>query len=137
MNKQEGIVVAIADEMMAKVKMSRHNDCESCGACPGNNAIILEVRNPIQAQPGQRVEVEVRSDDMLLAAFIVFLLPLAAAFAGTWGGQYLAERLGYDVLVMQVSGGGIAFLLAIAYIRYFDRAARSAARQPVITRVLS
>lgn len=136
MNKQEGIVVAV-DDMTAKVKTSRHNDCESCGACPGNNAIVLEARNPLQAQPGQRVEIEVRSNDMLLAAFVVFLLPLASAFVGIWGGQYLAERLGYDITVMQVSGGGSAFLLAVAYIRYFDRAARSEARQPVITRILS
>ena len=58
--QQEGIVLECLDQGMAKVKTSRHNDCENCGACPGNSAIVLQARNPLKARPGQRVLVEVK-----------------------------------------------------------------------------
>lgn len=137
MNKeQEGVVLEVKGNM-AKVKTSRHNDCENCGACPGNSAMVLEARNPLGAKPGQRVAVEVQEVDMLKAAFIVYVLPLIAIFLGAVGGGLLADKLGYEVLWFQVGGGLAAFILSVWYIKYFDYSARSDMKmQPVITRIL-
>ncbi|MBP1765422.1 MAG: positive regulator of sigma RseC/MucC [Firmicutes bacterium] len=79
--QQEGIVIETRGDM-ARVKTSRHNDCENCGACPGNSAIVLDARNPLDAKIGQRVVIEIQEVNMLKAAFIVYVLPLLAAFAG-------------------------------------------------------
>ena len=89
-NKQDGVVVAV-DGLIAKVKTSRHNNCENCGACPGNSAIVLDAQNPVGAKAGQRVEIEIREAGMLKAAFVVFLLPLMAVFAGVMAAGYVAE----------------------------------------------
>ena len=137
MNKlQEGIVIAI-DGSLARVKTSRHNDCENCGACPGNTALVLEAANPEGARPGQRVLVEVRETNMLKAAFVVYVLPLVAAFAGAAGGGRAAEMAGMATFWPQAGGGVALFVLAILYIRHFDRSARTDSKmQPTIVRIL-
>jgi sigma-E factor negative regulatory protein RseC len=135
--QQEGVVLSVA-EGLAKVKTSRHNDCENCGSCPGNAAIVLDARNPVGAKPGQRVMVEIKEAEMLKSAFIVYMLPLVAIFAGAVLGGYIAERLAAAALWFQIGGGGLAFVGSVYYIRYFDRKARTSIRmQPVITRILT
>lgn len=136
--QQEGIVIALREDGIAQVKTSRHNDCENCGACPGNSAIVLDARNPLGAKPGQRVLVQVKEVNMLKSAFIVYLLPLIAIFAGAMLGGYLAERSELPALWLQVGGGALAFVGSVFYIKYFDRSARTDANmQPLITRILT
>lgn len=131
--QQEGIVLEI-NGRTAKVKTSRHNDCENCGACPGNSAIVLDAYNPLAAKPGQRVTVEVQEVNMLKAAFIVYMLPLIAAFAGGLAGWYFSK----GITGFEVAGGVIAFLLSVWYIKRFDYNARMDEKmRPVITSILS
>jgi sigma-E factor negative regulatory protein RseC len=135
--QQEGVVIQIQGDM-ARVKTSRHNDCENCGACPGNSAIVLDARNPLGAKPGQRVAIEIQEINMLKAAFIVYVLPLVAAFAGAVAGSWLADRVGYEALWFQMGGGLALFAVAILYIKFFDHNSRSNVKmQPVITAILS
>jgi len=124
---------------MAKVKASRHSDCENCGSCPGNTAIVVDALNPLGAQRGQLVAIEVKEVNMLKAAFIVYMLPLIAAVAGVFAGTYLATtQMAADSMWYQVGGGVAAFGLSLMYIRYFDRNARTNDKmRPVITRILS
>lgn len=134
---QEGIILEVGNHM-AKVKTSRHNDCENCGACPGNSALVLEARNDIGAKLGQRVAIEVKEINMLKAAFIVYILPLITVFIGVVAGGFFAENFGYQPLLFQVIGGVTAFTLSVLYIKFFDSAARSDVKmQPVIIRILS
>lgn len=135
--QQQGIVISVAGET-ARVKTSRHNDCENCGACPGNAAIVLDARNPLGARPGQSVMIEVQEVGMLKSAFIVYMLPLIAMFLGAWAGSWAAESLARDAIWFQVTGAVAAFAIAVLYIRYFDKSAReNKNQQPVITRILS
>ena len=136
--EQEGIVLEVSGSM-AKVKASRHSDCENCGSCPGNTAIVVDALNPLGAQRGQRVALEVKEVNMLKAAFIVYILPLIMAVAGAFAGNYLAvQQLASNPLWYQIGGGFIAFGLSIIYIKYFDRNARTNDKmRPVITRILS
>lgn len=134
--QQEGIVLEIHGSM-AKVKTSRHNDCENCGACPGNSALVMDARNVPGAKPGDRVIIEVQEVNMLKAAFIVYMLPLIAIFIGAVIGNLLAEKMGYGLTLFQVAGGFIAFILSVLYIKLFDLNARNDVKmQPVITRIL-
>lgn len=137
MEEQEGIVIGINGEL-AKVKASRHNDCENCGACPGNSAMVIDALNPVEAKLGQRVAFQIQQVNMLKAAFIVYVLPLIAIFVGVLAGNYLASYLNQQVLPYQIGGGVIAFLVAVLYIKYFDSSAKSNDEmRPVITRILS
>lgn len=136
-NQQEGIVIDVHGNM-AKVKTSRHNDCDNCGACPGNSAIILDALNPVDAKRGQLVVIEIQQINMLKAAFIVYMLPLVAVFIGAVAGGAAAEYWAFPIAGSRIIGGLAAFLLAVGYIRYFDYSARSDDKmQPVIVKVLS
>ncbi|HWR44650.1 SoxR reducing system RseC family protein [Sporomusa sp.] len=136
--QQEGIVVEVSDGM-AKVKASRHSDCENCGSCPGNTAIIVDALNPVGAERGQRVAIEVKEVNMLKAAFIVYMLPLITATGGAFAGNYLAGLYqAAGSLWYTIASGLAAFGLSIIYIKYFDRNARTNDKmKPVITRILS
>ena len=138
MNKQqEGIVLEVTGNV-AKVKASRHSDCENCGACPGNTAIVVEALNKAGAKPGQSVAIEIREVNMLKAAFIVYMAPLLAAFAGALAGYYAANYTGTDSLLTSIAGGMGLFALSVWYVRYFDHRARTDERmRPVIVAILS
>ncbi len=134
--EQLGIVVEVNGNM-AKVRATRHGDCKNCGACPGDNAMIVDARNPVGAKVGQNVTFEIQEVNMLQAAFIVYMLPLVAIFLGAVAGWYAANRMGsQSVVTFQVIGGIIAFALSVLYIKIFDKSARNDVKmQPVITKI--
>ncbi|WP_425059900.1 hypothetical protein SCACP_05260 [Sporomusa carbonis] len=137
MNKQqEGIVLEVIG-MTAKVKASRHSDCENCGSCPGNTAIVVEAYNAAGAKPGQRVAIEIREVNMLKAAFVVYMAPLFAAIAGALAGNYAATYIGIDSLLTSIVGGIGFFAMAVGYVKHIDHVTRTDERmRPVIVSVL-
>jgi sigma-E factor negative regulatory protein RseC len=138
MNKQQEGIVLEVNGRTARVKASRHSDCENCGACPGNQAIVVEALNAAGAKPGQRVAIEIQEVNMLKAAFVVYMVPLLAAVAGALAGNYASVCLGTGSMPAAITGGVVFFALAIWYIRYFDHAARTDERmRPVIVEILS
>lgn len=138
MRKEEfGIVVEINGEM-AKVKATRHGDCENCGSCPGDNAITLDVKNPLSAKLGQKVAFEIPQTNMLQAAFVVYVLPLIAAAAGVIVGSLIANQFGQPLVLFQIIGGIVAFILSLFFVKIYDRYVKSNKNMlPVITKILS
>jgi len=134
--EEEGIVIALNGKI-AKVRASRHSECESCGACAGDNATVMDVYNPVDAKVGQRVIIEIPEDNMLKAAFIVFLLPLLTTFMGYLIGVWISQKYGFPALLSEVSASIVAFVLTLLYIKYFDRSMTNTKMMPVITDVLS
>lgn len=137
--KQEetGVVIGIDGEM-AKVRAARHGDCENCGSCPGDNAMTLDVRNPLSAKVGQKVAFEIPQTNMLQAAFVVYILPLVAAAVGVIVGGYIASKLGQPLIPFQIGGGIAAFILSLIFVKLYDRSVRNNKKTlPVITKILS
>lgn len=135
--ENDGVVIEVNGEM-AKVKSSRHGDCKNCGACPGDNATVLDVQNPIGAKPGQRVIFEMKEVNMLKAAFVVYIMPLVAIFVGAVIGNWVGSKLERPVLAFQIVGGVIAFFIAVINVKIFDKSARTDKKMiPTITRIIS
>ncbi|MBI6873017.1 SoxR reducing system RseC family protein [Clostridium aciditolerans] len=135
--ENEGVVIEVSGDM-AKVKSNRHGDCKNCGACPGDNATVLDVQNPLGAKPGQRVSFEIKETNMLKAAFIVYIMPLIAIFLGAIAGTWLGEKAGQSIRMFQIGGGIVAFILSVIYVKIFDKSTRSDKKMiPIITRILS
>ncbi|MDP4089355.1 MAG: SoxR reducing system RseC family protein, partial [Bacillota bacterium] len=125
MNKeQEGIVIELNDSV-AKVKVARHGDCENCGSCPGNKAMVLEVNNRFGAQKGDKVVFEQRQESMLKAAFIVYILPLLAIFVGSEIGIAVSNAINVQAIGLEIAGGAIAFVLSIMFIIHYEKSSRS------------
>ena len=102
--ESEGIVIETS-ESIAKVRASRHEDCKSCGACAGDNAIVVDAKNPVGAKPGQHVVFEIKDAHMLRAAFIVYILPLIAIFVGALLGTWVGNYVGHSEIAFQIGGG--------------------------------
>ncbi|MBN7772415.1 SoxR reducing system RseC family protein [Clostridium aminobutyricum] len=136
--EEDGIIIETCKENMAKVKLGRHNDCKNCGACPGDNTLIIEAQNLIGAKSGQRVILEVKETNMLVAAFVVYIVPLLAILAGVMIGHEIAVKLGYSIQSFEIGGGIFAFLLSVLNIKVFDKFAHNSKKmQPTITRISS
>ncbi|AOY76956.1 SoxR reducing system RseC family protein [Clostridium formicaceticum] len=82
--KQCGVVTEVLDTT-AKVLMQRHSSCGSCNACKmGQEDMKMEIEaiNQVKAQVGQRVEVDMEGQNVLAAAFIVYIIPLFTLLLG-------------------------------------------------------
>ncbi|HWP97131.1 MAG TPA: SoxR reducing system RseC family protein [Syntrophomonadaceae bacterium] len=129
----EGVVIESTGET-AKVRCSIHSDCESCGVCPGNNAIIIDVTDQVGAQIGQQVLIESKETNMLLAAFMIFVLPFLAVGLGIFLGYYLSLRLMISAKLLMILGGLIFGFLAIFVIRRLDKSLQS--EKPTIVKTI-
>lgn len=133
--QEEGIVIALENNI-AKVIVKRHSHCESCGSCPGNNAMVLEALNDIGAKVNQRVYYTIQQRSMLLAAFVVFILPLISSVLG----YLVAEKLAINFQILTgwpgFAGATVGFLAGLVAVRYYDRAVRAKSMMPVITQII-
>lgn len=138
MKLEEFGIVIEANGNLAKVKAARHGDCDNCGSCPGENAIMMDVQNLISAKPGQKVAFVVHNTSMVLAAFVVYILPIIAAGAGIVMGWFMANTFGLSLTAFQIGGGIIGFGLALIIIKLYDKAMKSDTKSlPIITKILS
>lgn len=136
MKTEQGLVIEVIDSV-AKIKVGRHNDCSNCGACPGNDSVIISANNKVRAKPGQRVIFEVKEVNVLKSAFVVFILPLIAAFIGVLLGGVVGKYIEFNIYVSQIAGGIITFLLSMIFVKLFDRSTTASKKsQPEIIRIL-
>ena len=97
----------------AKIMLYKHKKCHGCGSCnkymhPGS---IFSASNHVRAKQGDMVDVNVHKKFSLSEFSIVYLLPVAAFFAGLLIGTALFPgKSGGAVSV------GLAFLLLLASI---------------------
>lgn len=135
--KQEQGIVLETDGQRAKVKVGRHEECGSCGACGGAQNVVIEATNSLGAEAGQRVRFEFREEKVLTGAFVVFILPLIFGGIGAVIGHFVAPLLDANGSLPYVLGALIFFLIALGLVRKFDqRAAKDQAAKPVIVEIL-
>lgn len=82
--KETGFVGELHGEY-ASVRVAKKSACgENCAACGGGcvpGERVLSAKNPIGAKPGDRVLVELETGNVLGAAFLAYILPLAVFIA--------------------------------------------------------
>lgn len=136
MKEEYGRVVALAGSL-ATVRVGRHAECSSCGACGGARQAVVEAENAIGAAVGDAVRFEFREANMLVGAFMVFVWPLIFAAAGAAFGFLAAPSIDVDVDSSAVGGAVLFFLLSLFFVKKFDRkAARDVAARPRIVEVV-
>lgn len=116
--KQTVKVVAVNQDATARVLHIRQSacsgDCHKCSGCgAAQESLMLTARNPIGAQVGDMVNIESDTGPVLLAAAVLYVVPLVLFFAG-----YVAGHLLWD------SGawiGCLAFGLGILLAMVYDR----------------
>ncbi len=95
---EEGIVLS-AQGKTAMVKITPKGPCpESHAGCPvkaslKNREFRTKAENPINAQPGQKVIVEIESAHFYKGLMLVFVLPLVLLFVGYMAGVLIARLI--------------------------------------------
>ena len=136
MKTEQGLVIEVLNNV-AKIKVGRHNDCSNCGACPGNDSVIISANDKVGVKVGDRVIFEVKEVNVLRGAFIIFIFPLIAACAGVLLGSFIGTYIGYNINISRIIGGIFTFLLSLIFIKLFDRATTSSEKsQPSIIQIL-
>jgi len=142
MKQEEGMVLETHDGM-ARIRVGRHAECVSCGACAGARNVTVDAVNRMGARPGQHVKFEFRETNMLRGAFVVFILPLLAAAAGAalgWKFGVMREMASVEQESLQnpaVGGAVLFFLLSLFGVRAYDRrTGRDREMKPVIVEIM-
>ncbi len=122
---QIATVERILDAAHAEISVARKSacghDCEECAGCGVSGAAVYaRARNPIGAEPGQKVVVESNSGKMLWIIALVYLIPVALFLAG-----YLAA-IAFTVSVgVQYAAAILGFAAGIAIAIGYDRRLRA------------
>jgi sigma-E factor negative regulatory protein RseC len=125
-----GQVMELTGTKMALVKVKQHHACAGCGACgrvfgdpEQRDTFTVEVDNPIGAKKGQLVRLEIGESEMLLAAVILYLIPLVGLLAGLFVGRWLAVSygLGGNPELWGLALGLALMFLIFVYLRIQDK----------------
>lgn len=126
----------------AVVLMQRHSACENCGQCggilggPDVKDSEVEVKNPIGADQGELVRIQVEDQKVLLLSFVVYLIPAVVLVAGLLLGYQAAVSYGWAINpnYAGVISGVLLMLVTFGFIRKWDQKVRNDPRYlPVIT----
>ena len=133
--KQIGIIIQ-ADTQTAVVQIKRATACgENCGNCSGCETTLqrVEVSNPIGAEVGQVVCIEMDDRYILFAAFIVYIIPLIMLFLGYGIGYFMWYKESLAII-----SGLLLMILSFLILKRLDgRLKRSLKYQNKITKILS
>lgn len=126
---ERGTVISVEGKN-AVVEMAFSPECQACGACRRDESgrMIVVLPNLVNAKVGDQVLVTIDSEVVLLAGFIIYIVPLIFFFSGYGIGLFLASWLR---LKSQAVGIGTALLMFVAsylVIRYIDNQAKLSRR---------
>jgi len=132
-SEEPGVVKTVYDDR-AEVEVVPSDTCRHCGAahlcnwsCERTRTIVA--RNPIGAEPGDRVYIQREEKERLRSGLLIFGLPALLMIAGVLIGATLLNDRAAVILA------GIGLLIAIVILRLIERhRAHSGTGLPVITR---
>lgn len=137
MKVEEGTVVSVFTDGSAEVKVGRHSDCIACGACEGAKDIVVTAVNKVNAKEGQHVKFEFHDTNIVVGAFICFVMPLLLAAAGAIIGYFVSGSFGTDPVRSEVVGAIVAFCIGLGGVKYFDRSlSKSEKSKPKVIEII-
>jgi len=136
--KQVGYVVAVRGGV-ADIAVGEHSECNKCGACLatiGKKRKEVEVANGIGADVGDKVEVETAPGFTVVAAFLLFIVPIMAGAIGAIAGYHLLPAAGLGRTPGAVVGAVVLVAGSLLLLRCAERVYFSK-HLPNIVRVLA
>ena len=135
---ETGKVIEIKGDR-AEVALPPTEGCASCKKCAMGRTgkyMTLEAENPVAARVGDEVAVEVPRRDPLVAASLLFGLPLLGMLAGIIAGTLLERALGWDSEVPALVLGGVLLVGSFFLVKLREKKfARQKERRVRIVRV--
>lgn len=95
------------------------HDCEECAGCGMTGAAVkAKAKNPIGAQPGQKVIVESSTQKLLGVVALVYLLPVVFFLMGYFLSEGLSESVRY---VIAIAAAALTMIPIVLYDRHARR----------------
>lgn len=123
MAKQIGLVTQIFPSGLTEVLTERKGACggcqpsHGCGTCLTSSKIKAKVHNPVDAQPGDVVEIHMDNHAIYYSAIILYGLPLlgllAGAIFGVGASKIWFENESLTAALFGLGGLGMGLFLAV------------------------
>ncbi len=126
---EKGVVINLQGDQ-AIIEMEASKDCEACGACSYSREgrMVTPVTNSLRAKVGDSVEIEIEPQVVLVAAAIVYILPIVLFFAGYALGLWVGRLLEFNTDLFGILGGTLFLLTSFWAVRILDKRARLSRR---------
>jgi len=140
-----GIVTKTERDGSARIIADRKGACGGCdhrgGGCrsclSGANRIESAAANPIGAEVGDLVKVELSSGNLFAGAALLYLLPVLGLLTGAFTGEFLADWANVSRLAGAIFGAVSGLVLGYGALLVMDRDQRLRRRWlPTITQVV-
>lgn len=123
---QQGYVIEIVDDKIAKLKVQRHSACASCGKCSSahkNKEILINADNTIGAKLGDYVEISMKNINILKVTSIVYLCPLIGLFIGTLFTYLILQSMhsSFNIDILSGISGFLCMGIIFLLIRYNEK----------------
>ncbi|NPV53329.1 MAG: SoxR reducing system RseC family protein [Firmicutes bacterium] len=136
--EEVGKVVVVKGDA-ATVEIARSAMCSKCKMCNlGSGTARIDADNLVDAEVGDLVSVEIDTRNVMAAAFVVYMVPLAFMLVGFLLGPVVSRWLGLAWASQAVTAAtGIVFLvLSYAVVYFYDKKANPGKFRAKITRLL-
>ncbi|KXG74070.1 SoxR reducing system RseC family protein [Thermotalea metallivorans] len=140
---QTGKVIEVVKNNKARVLMTKHSACGDCGACQHgkeNMQLSIVAMNEVGAKAGDWVEVNMETQNVMGAAFIVYVIPLMAMLLGIGTGSFLLKNMHIEENLEAYSAGIGFILMACTFfiVKVFEKRFHQDKRYiPTITKILN
>ena len=143
--QETGKVIEAYDDR-ALVEIQRSEACKhcehSCGLAGDKvkiDELEVDVSNPIGAQKGDRVSLEMGARQVYFASITVYLIPPLIMILGYFLSMFVAEAIfGPQHEAVGIAGAFLAFILAMLGIKKLDKRLKSNSKfDPKIIKVIS
>jgi len=112
-------------EGMVVVGIEQNSRCQACGMCSNidGRERRLTAYTDETFQVGERIQVCIEGKNLLLAAFIIYMVPLLDMFIGYFAGYYLTRKFWNPDMSSMIAGlsGGIFFVLSFLFSRQLNK----------------
>ncbi len=120
MLKESAMVISVSTGK-ARVALVRSEACGDCAAksmCnpASGNLNVMEVGNPVEARPGEKVIISLPSKELLKATAMAYLMPAAAMVAGATLG-WLKTNTDPGAIIGAFTGFAVSFLFLFGHSR--------------------
>lgn len=75
----------------------------------------------INGKNNEKIVPSKKSTSMILAAFMIFILPIIIIFVGAFIGESIGKAVNGSIMIFQIIGGIVGLVMASIIIKIFDK----------------
>ncbi len=119
----ENGIVRKTDKNNAWILLQKGEQCHGCTACQafGDGSAEILAMNTINAQPGDKVEIEIAPKQVIKHSAIVFLIPVLALIVGYFLGAKFLTALSLAEEPAGIIGSLTLMVVSYFFIVLYDR----------------